>query len=25
VFTVEAIDRQGNKLVGAPVTIVVTQ
>ena len=25
VFTVEAIDRQGNKLAGAPVTIVVTQ
>jgi len=25
VFTVEAIDRQGNKLVGAPVAIVVTQ
>ncbi|MGH2594048.1 MAG: penicillin-binding transpeptidase domain-containing protein, partial [Anaerolineae bacterium] len=25
VFTVEAIDRQGNKLVGAPVTIDVTQ
>ena len=25
VFSVEALDRQGNKLVGAPVTIVVTQ
>jgi penicillin-binding protein 1C len=25
VFTVEAIDRQGNKLIGEPVTIAVTQ
>jgi penicillin-binding protein 1C len=25
VFTVEAIDRQGDRLIGAPVTIVVTQ
>ncbi|HEY4690189.1 MAG TPA: PBP1A family penicillin-binding protein [Anaerolineae bacterium] len=25
VFTVEAVDRQGNRLAGAPVTIVVTQ